>query len=199
MPCEKTLAATEPDLSSACGNTYNIGIPYVYICIKMAQNALLSPSAPHNQKVEIHLLPSEASGCMASMKSHKEYNKGPVLSRVLQRCMTQWPLSHRSGSHTPPSGWQRPRLPTPDMATCCHMPFMQPAGKLLHLLVGHSNFQSLEWNANHHKNRGFRDRTQRKNKKSVASAHPPNPIAMTPGTAFGGAIVDHFCVQDLGS
>ena len=73
----------------------------------MAQNALLSPSAPHNQKVEIHLPPSEASGCMASMKSHKEYNKGPVLSRV-QRCMTQWPLSHRSGSHTPPSGWQRP-------------------------------------------------------------------------------------------
>ena len=86
----------------------------------MAQNALLGPSAPHNQKVEIHLPPSEASGCMASMKSHKEYNKGPVLSRV-QRCMTQWPLSHRSGSHTPPSGWQRPRLPTPDMATCCHL------------------------------------------------------------------------------
>ena len=55
----------------------------------MVQNALLSPSAPHNKKIDIHLLQSEASGCMASMKSHKEYNKGPVLSRAALCYMTQ--------------------------------------------------------------------------------------------------------------
>ena len=46
VPCEKTLAATEPDLSSACGNTYNIGIPYVYNINMYHQDGSKCPSQP---------------------------------------------------------------------------------------------------------------------------------------------------------